>query len=141
MRSDELGLQPTLNVELTDYVTGKGLYLVNVNEGDVYLPPYDYLLSASGSDLCYIIIPTIEGTHVDIKGKYQLVKLSSSNSVVSIFSTNNIYEHGYFDSSSDGTLIISFSDIENYPPSVELIETGKGLQALDVEDANLTTVL
>ena len=126
LRSDELGLQPTLNVELTDYVAGKGLYLVNVNEGDVYLPPYDYLLSASGSDLCYIIIPTIEGTHVDIKGKYQLVKLSSSNSVVSIFSTNNIYEHGYFDSSSDGTLIISFSDIENYPPSVELIETGKG---------------
>ena len=126
LRSDELGLQPTLNVELTNYVAGKGLYLVNVNEGDVYLPPYDYLLSASGSDLCYIIIPTIEGTHVDIKGKYQLVKLSSSNSVVSIFSTNNIYEHGYFDSSSEGTLIISFSDIENYPPSVELIETGKG---------------
>lgn len=126
LRSEELGLQSTLKVELTDYVTGTGLYLVNVNEGDVYLPPYDYLLSASGDDLCYILIPNIEGTHIEIKGKYELVKLNASNSVVTIFSTNNEYQEGYFDSLSSGNLIISFSDIENYPPSVELVETGIG---------------
>ena len=120
-----LYLQDELSYALTYFITNKTLNLLNVDVGDVILPPYSDIIM-NDVNACYIEIDTKNGTYVDIKGDYELIKLNKANVVVSIASTYHEYNHGYFESSSDGKLFIGFYNTDQYTPDVKIIETGLG---------------
>ena len=131
----ELKLQNLLEVNRTselDENDGKVADLGNYQLYDILPQNIPETNQNRGS---YVVYKVAKGSYFDINGNYDLYYFDEQNSLQEIYTTNNEVDYGYFDSPSNGTLIINFFNLGTYNAELKEFYSGESLNK-DINNLN-----
>lgn len=131
----ELKLQNLLEVNRTselDENDGKVADLGNFQLYDILPQNIPETNQNRGS---YVVYKVAKGSYFDINGNYDLYYFDEQNLLQEIYTTNNEVDYGYFDSPSNGTLIINFFELGTYNAELKEFYSGESLNK-DINNLN-----